>query len=141
MAVLVIDTIYPNCNLFLNSALTANPVEMCEINSSGILYVKDLLPYFDRKTFDWVKLKREPYFVPENKKLDDLLNEFKDMKMHLAIVVDEYGGTSGLISLEDIIEEIVGEIIDEIDAPLLEFKLNMFRNFSYLDLMEGCLFL
>ncbi|MEZ4817296.1 MAG: gliding motility-associated protein GldE [Flavobacteriaceae bacterium] len=91
-------------------------------NITGILYVKDLLPYFDRKTFDWVSLKREPYFVPENKKLDDLLNEFKDMKMHLAIVVDEYGGTSGLISLEDIIEEIVGEISDEFDDEDLIFS-------------------
>lgn len=91
-------------------------------NITGILYVKDLLPYFDRKTFDWVSLKREPYFVPENKKLDDLLNEFKDMKMHLAIVVDEYGGTSGLISLEDIIEEIVGEISDEFDDEDLVFS-------------------
>ena len=91
-------------------------------NITGILYVKDLLPYFDRKTFDWVSLKREPYFVPENKKLDDLLNEFKDMKMHLAIVVDEYGGTSGLISLEDIIEEIVGEITDEFDDEDLIFS-------------------
>ncbi|MEZ4858493.1 MAG: gliding motility-associated protein GldE [Flavobacteriaceae bacterium] len=91
-------------------------------NITGILYVKDLLPYFDRKTFDWVKLKREPYFVPENKKLDDLLNEFKEMKMHLAIVVDEYGGTSGLISLEDIIEEIVGEISDEFDDEDLVFS-------------------
>lgn len=89
---------------------------------TGILYVKDLLPYFDRKNFDWVKLIREPYFVPENKKLDDLLNEFKDMKMHLAIVVDEYGGTSGLISLEDIIEEIVGEISDEFDDEDLIFS-------------------
>lgn len=91
-------------------------------NITGILYVKDLLPYFDRKTFDWVTLKREPYFVPENKKLDDLLNEFKEMKMHLAIVVDEYGGTSGLISLEDIIEEIVGEISDEFDDDDLVFS-------------------
>lgn len=81
----------------------------------GILYVKDLLPYLDRKTFAWQKLIREPYFVPENKKLDDLLNEFKNKKTHLAIVVDEYGGTSGLISLEDIIEEIVGDINDEFD--------------------------
>lgn len=89
---------------------------------TGILYVKDLLPHFDKKTFDWVSLKREPYFVPENKKLDDLLNEFKEMKMHLAIVVDEYGGTCGLISLEDIIEEIVGEISDEFDDEDLIFS-------------------
>ena len=82
---------------------------------TGILYVKDLMPHLAAKSFDWLSLQREPYFVPENKKLDDLLNEFKEMKMHLAIVVDEYGGTSGLISLEDIIEEIVGEISDEFD--------------------------
>jgi gliding motility-associated protein GldE len=91
-------------------------------NITGILYVKDLMPFVDRKTLDWQKLKREAYFVPENKKLDDLLNDFKDMKMHLAIVVDEYGGTSGLISLEDIIEEIVGEISDEFDDEDLVFS-------------------
>lgn len=89
---------------------------------TGILYAKDLLPYVDRKNFDWVSLKREAYFVPENKKLDDLLNEFQNRKMHLAIVVDEYGGTSGLISLEDIIEEIVGEISDEFDDDDLVYS-------------------
>ncbi|QIE59549.1 gliding motility-associated protein GldE [Rasiella rasia] len=89
---------------------------------TGILYVKDLMPYIERKTLDWPSLVREAYFVPENKKLDDLLNEFKEMKMHLAIVVDEYGGTSGLISLEDIIEEIVGEISDEFDDEDLIFS-------------------
>ena len=91
-------------------------------NITGLLYVKDLIPYTDRKILDWKTLKREAYFVPENKKLDDLLNEFKEMKMHLAIVVDEYGGTSGLISLEDIIEEIVGEISDEFDDEDLIFS-------------------
>ncbi|MCL6218808.1 gliding motility-associated protein GldE [Zunongwangia pacifica] len=84
-------------------------------NVIGILYIKDLLPYLDRNDFEWTSLLREPYFVPENKKLDDLLNEFKEKKNHLAIVVDEYGGTSGLITLEDIIEEIVGDISDEFD--------------------------
>lgn len=99
------------------------PVYKDNIDSiTGILYVKDLMPYIDRKNLDWQNLKREAYFVPENKKLDDLLNEFKDMKMHLAIVVDEYGGTSGLISLEDIIEEIVGEISDEFDDEDLIFS-------------------
>lgn len=88
----------------------------------GILYVKDLLPYLDQKSFDWINLLREPYFVPENKKLDDLLNDFKTKKNHLAIVVDEYGGTSGLISLEDIIEEIVGDISDEFDDEDLIFS-------------------
>jgi putative hemolysin len=89
---------------------------------TGVLYVKDLMPHIERKKLDWQALKREAYFVPENKKLDDLLNEFKEMKMHLAIVVDEYGGTSGLISLEDIIEEIVGEISDEFDDEDLIFS-------------------
>ena len=81
----------------------------------GILYVKDLLPYIDRKQFDWTSLLREPFFVPENKKLDDLMVEFQSKKVHLAVVVDEYGGTSGVISLEDVIEEIVGDISDEFD--------------------------
>lgn len=91
-------------------------------NVTGVLYVKDLLPHIDKKTFNWVKLKREAYFVPENKKLDDLLKEFQEMKMHLAIVVDEYGGTSGLVTLEDIIEEIVGDISDEFDDEDLIFS-------------------
>jgi gliding motility-associated protein GldE len=81
----------------------------------GILYVKDLLQHIDKKTFDWTTLLREPFFVPENKKLDDLMAEFQEKKVHLAVVVDEYGGTSGLVSLEDIIEEIVGDISDEFD--------------------------
>ena len=82
---------------------------------TGILYIKDLLPHLSKTKFDWNSLLRTPYFVPENKKLDDLLSEFKEQRNHLAIVVDEYGGTSGLISLEDIIEEIVGDISDEFD--------------------------
>ena len=88
----------------------------------GILYVKDLLPYIDRKQFDWTSLLREPFFVPENKKLDDLMAEFQEKKVHLAVVVDEYGGTSGLISLEDIIEEIVGDISDEFDDEDLTYS-------------------
>lgn len=89
---------------------------------TGVLYVKDLLPYIDRKNYDWTKLLREVYFVPENKKLDDLLQEFQEKKKHIAIVVDEYGGTSGLISLEDIIEEIVGDISDEFDEEDLVYS-------------------
>ena len=81
----------------------------------GILYIKDLLPFIDRKEFDWTTLLREPFFVPENKKLDDLMVEFQEKKVHLAVVVDEYGGTSGVVSLEDVIEEIVGDISDEFD--------------------------
>ncbi|MBR9854772.1 MAG: gliding motility-associated protein GldE [Algicola sp.] len=91
-------------------------------NVLGVLYVKDLLPYIDRKSFNWMSLIREPYFVPENKKLDDLLLEFQDKKNHLAVVVDEYGGTSGIVTLEDIIEEIVGDISDEFDDEDLVFS-------------------
>ena len=88
----------------------------------GLLYIKDLLKYIHKKNFNWQSLIREAYFVPENKKLDDLLNEFKEKKIHSAIVVDEYGGTSGLISLEDIIEEIVGDISDEFDDDDIIFS-------------------
>jgi len=91
-------------------------------NVLGVLYVKDLLPYIDRKSFSWISLIREPYFVPENKKLDDLLLEFQGKKIHLAVVVDEYGGTSGIVTLEDIIEEIVGDISDEFDDEDLVFS-------------------
>jgi len=91
-------------------------------NVLGVLYVKDLLPHIDRKTFNWKSLIREPYFVPENKKLDDLLSEFQEMKNHLAVVVDEYGGTSGIVTLEDIIEEIVGDISDEFDDEDLVYS-------------------
>lgn len=83
----------------------------------GVLYIKDIIPYINNeKDFNWNTLIRTPFFVPENKKLDDLLKEFQERKIHLAIIVDEYGGTSGIITLEDIIEEIVGEISDEFDT-------------------------
>jgi len=82
-------------------------------NVTGVIYLKDLFPYLDQKNFDWTTLIREPYFIPENKKLDDLLKEFQKLKNHMAIVVDEYGGNSGIITLNDIVEEIVGEINDE----------------------------
>ena len=94
----------------------------------GILYTKDLLPHLAKKTFQWKKILREPFFVPENKKLDDLLKDFQDMKNHLAIVVDEYGGTSGIVTLEDVIEEIVGDISDEFDDDDLSYsKLDEFN--------------
>ena len=89
---------------------------------SGVLYIKDLLPHIHKKKFDWVSLLREPYFVPESKKLDDLLTEFQSKRIHLAVVVDEYGGTSGVVSLEDVIEEIVGEISDEFDDDDLMYS-------------------
>jgi len=82
----------------------------------GILYIKDLLPHLSKPaSFRWQSLIRPPYFVPETKKIDDLLRDFQENKVHIAIVVDEFGGTSGLITLEDILEEIVGEINDEYD--------------------------
>ncbi len=91
----------------------------------GVLHIKDVLPHLDSPAFDWRTLLREPYFVPENKKLDDLLKEFQAKKVHLAVVVDEYGGTSGIITLEDVIEEIVGDITDEFDdEDLLYSKLD-----------------
>lgn len=89
----------------------------------GVLYIKDLLPHIDKsENFDWLTLLREPFFVPENKKIDDLLKEFQERKIHLAIVVDEFGGTSGIITLEDVIEEIVGEISDEFDDDELVYS-------------------
>ncbi len=81
----------------------------------GVLYAKDLLPHLDKTDFDWKVLLRKPLYIPENKKLDDLLTEFKTKKIHMGIVVDEYGGTSGIITLEDVIEEIVGDISGEFD--------------------------
>lgn len=88
----------------------------------GILFVKDLIPHIDTPGFNWTSLIRTPIFVPENKKLDDLLKTFQNSKNHLAIVVDEFGGTSGLISLEDIIEEIVGNISDEFDDVSINYS-------------------
>ena len=85
-------------------------------NISGVLYIKDLLSHIDKtENFEWQKLLRPAFFVPENKKIDDLLKEFQETKIHLAIVIDEYGGTSGILTLEDILEEIVGDISDEFD--------------------------
>jgi gliding motility-associated protein GldE len=84
-------------------------------NIKGVLHIKDLLPYINDNSFDWTKVLRAPFFAPETKKIDDLLKEIKKIKQHLVIVVDEYGGTSGIVTLEDIIEEIIGEISDEFD--------------------------
>ena len=97
----------------------------------GVLHIKDLLPFLDKKEFQWKELLREPLFIPENKKLDDLMLEFQEKKVHLAIVVDEYGGTSGLVSLEDVIEEIVGDISDEFDDDNLLYSKIDDQNFIF----------
>jgi gliding motility-associated protein GldE len=97
----------------------------------GVLFVKDLIPHIHKKEFNWNSLLREPFFVPENKKLDDLLKDFQSMKSHLAIVVDEYGGTSGLVSLEDVIEEIVGDISDEFDDENISYSQIDEKNFLF----------
>ncbi len=104
-------------SVIVDSGYSRIPVfENTPDNVKGVLYVKDLLPYLDKnEDYNWQKLMRTPYFIPETKKIDDLLEEFQLNKIHLAIVVDEYGGTSGIVSLEDILEEIVGEISDEMD--------------------------
>ena len=97
----------------------------------GILYIKDLLPYSDQQEFSWIDLLRPQFFVPENKKIDDLLREFQHRKVHMAIVVDEYGGTSGLVTLEDVIEEIVGDITDEFDDDDIHYSKIDDNNFVF----------
>ncbi|MGB1391305.1 MAG: gliding motility-associated protein GldE [Flavobacteriaceae bacterium] len=107
----------------LQHGYSRNPVYKDSIdNIVGVLYSKDLLGFLDKKEFQWQELLREPFFVPENKKLDDLLVDFRERKNHLAVVVDEYGGTSGIVTLEDVIEEIVGEINDEFDTDDLSYS-------------------
>ena len=99
----------------------------------GILYVKDLLPHLEKtEQFKWQHLIRDAFFVPENKKINDLLQEFQEKKIHLAIVVDEYGGTSGIITLEDVLEEIVGEITDESDSGTEEFMFEKIDDYTYI---------
>ncbi|MFW5978992.1 MAG: transporter associated domain-containing protein, partial [Bacteroidia bacterium] len=105
-------------NIIIDSGHSRIPVyEETFDNVKGILYIKDLLPYMQKKEdFSWQSLLRPPYFVPETKKINGLLKEFQHNKIHLAIVIDEYGGTYGIVTLEDILEEIVGEITDESDT-------------------------
>ena len=97
----------------------------------GILYSKDLMPNLHLPNFDWTTLLRPAYFVPENKKLDDLLKEFQQKKIHIAVVVDEYGGTSGVVTLEDLIEEIVGDITDEFDDEDIEYSIIDEKNYVF----------
>ncbi len=119
-------------NTILKNGYSRNPVYRESIdNITGILYAKDLLAHLDKENFNWQSLLRRPFFVPENKKLNDLLKDFQERKNHLAIVVDEYGGTSGIVTLEDVIEEIVGDINDEFDDDdLLYSKLDS-NNFIF----------
>ncbi len=114
------ETIVP---LILEKGFSRVPVHTDNMdNVVGILYTKDLLPHLEQPDFKWQKLLKPPFYVPENKKLDDLLKEFQQKKIHLAVVVDEYGGTSGVITLEDVIEEIVGDISDEFDDDELVYS-------------------
>lgn len=115
------DEVY---QLILESRYSRIPVYKESFDEiAGILFIKDLLTHLDEdKNFEWQKLIREPYFVPENKKIDDLLGSFQEKKMHMAIVVDEYGGTSGIVTLEDVLEEIVGDISDEFDDEDLVYS-------------------
>ncbi|HEY1192731.1 gliding motility-associated protein GldE [Flavobacterium sp.] len=121
--------IYPK---IIETGFSRIPVYRDNIDQiEGVLFVKDLLPHIDKEEFDWASLIREAFFVPENKKLDNLLKDFQSLKSHLAIVVDEYGGTSGLVSLEDVIEEIVGDISDEFDDENLNFSQIDDNNFLF----------
>lgn len=107
----------------LEKGFSRNPVYKDNIdNIIGVLYAKDLLAHLNKTSFKWQNLVRAAFFVPENKKLDDLLDDFRGRKNHLAIVVDEYGGTCGLVTLEDVIEEIVGDINDEFDDEDLSYS-------------------
>ena len=100
-------------------------------NIIGLIYLKDIFPHINKNNFDWKKLIREPYFVPENKKLDDLLKDFQKLKIHIAIVVDEYGGNSGIVTLENIVEEIVGEIKQDFIQDDIGFQKIDSENFLF----------
>ena len=118
MVDLEIDTPFPEVlECIVENAYSRIPIyEESRDNIKGVLYIKDLLPYLKGGAdFRWQNLIRPAYFVPETKKIDDLLHDFQANKVHIAIVVDEFGGTSGIVTMEDIIEEIVGEIRDEYD--------------------------
>jgi gliding motility-associated protein GldE len=121
-------------NVIVESGFSRIPVfEESFDHIKGILYVKDLLPHLEKgSTFNWQGLLRDAFFVPENKKINDLLQEFQEKKIHLAIVVDEYGGTSGIITLEDVLEEIVGEITDESDSGTEDFKYQRIDENNYI---------
>ena len=144
------ETIVP---LILENGFSRVPVYTDNLDSVvGILYTKDLLPHIDQSNFKLEKLLKPVFYVPENKKLDDLLKEFQQKKIHLAVVVDEYGGTSGVITLEDVIEEIVGDISDEFDDDeliysklddftfIFDAKINLKDFYKVIDLEEEEIF-
>ena len=144
------ETIVP---LILENGFSRVPVYADNLDSVvGILYTKDLLPHIDQSNFKWEKLLKPVFYVPENKKLDDLLKEFQQKKIHQALVVDEYGGTSGVITLEDVIEEIVGDISDEFDDDeliysklddftfIFDAKINLKDFYKVIDLEEEGIF-
>ncbi len=112
--------------IVLDSGYSRMPAyEDTQDNIKGILYSRDLLPYIGKpesKTLDWHKLLRQAYFVPESRQIDDLLEDFRKLKLHMAVVVDEFGGTQGVVTLEDVLEEIVGDIDDEYDEPDTTYK-------------------
>ena len=112
-------------DVVLSSGFSRMPVyDGTDDNIKGVLYSRDLLPYIGKDTegFEWQKLVREPYFVPESRMIDDLLEDFRKRRIHMAIVVDEFGGTQGLVTLEDVLEEIVGDINDEYDEEEVTYK-------------------
>jgi gliding motility-associated protein GldE len=122
------------CNTVVDCGYSRIPVYDSNFdNIKGILYVKDLLPYIGiaDRDFNWQKLVHEAYFVPENKRINDLLDEFQRKKIHMAVVVDEYGGTTGIITLEDILEEMVGDIMDESDVEAEERLFIKMKDGSY----------
>ena len=144
------ETIVP---LILENGFSRVPVYTDNLDSVvGILYTKDLLPHIDQSNYKWEKLLKPVFYVPENKKLDDLLKKFQQKKIHLAVVVDEYGGTSGVITLEDVIEEIVGDISDEFDDDeliysklddftfIFDAKINLKDFYKVIDLEEEGIF-
>ena len=144
------ETIVPQ---ILENGFSRVPVYTDNLDSVvGILYTKDLLPHIDQSNYKWEKLLKPVFYVPENKKLDDLLKEFQQKKIHLAVVVDEYGGTSGVITLEDVLEEIVGDISDEFDDDeliysklddftfIFDAKINLKDFYKVIDLEEEGIF-
>jgi len=135
MDVLAVDTKTDYKDLYqliLDSGYSRIPVfEESFDNVCGVLYIKDLLEHLDDENPNWQALLRAPYYVPENKKIVDLMSEFQSRKIHLAIVVDEYGGSSGIVTLEDIIEEIVGEISDEFDDPDIAYTKIDAKNYVF----------